>query len=349
MYCTTASESTASHDINPEWKLVVIGRGSFATVSILSGRPVAFKHIIFSGRTPELKAEFEAIRCIYDSCDTDSFFAIPRPLAYYDPAVSTSFCSPDSPPISKVWSRARRPLVAEDDFKALKLDSAAYAMDQVLPLPLSTALLIRRLFYPPGQDMATVPSLCRLYFGKVIDMTSAGGRPSRFFNSSNFPLDVTRYSRILEAARVDDYPTVDDIVCGMGEMLGHLHCRGGYDGRDVEFVMGGASFSGIAMNIIDFNQVCHLLASADVEINTFFPKMRPWLRKKNEIHQLVEAFFSNDPYYPRPRPADRLYQKFCLGYLEAHLKESKEAAELAEVFLRAIEAEQAKRDSAVRD
>ncbi|KAI0000472.1 hypothetical protein BJV77DRAFT_974108 [Russula vinacea] len=281
MYCTTASESTTSHDINPEWKLVAIGRGSFATVSILSGRPVAFKHIICSGRTPELKAEFEAIRCIYDSCDTDSFFAIPRPLAYYDPAVSTSFCSPDSPPISKVWSRARRPLVAEDDFKALKLDSAAYAMDQVLPLPLSTALLIRRLFYPPGQDMATVPSLCRLYFGKVIDMTSAGGRPSRFFNSSNFPLDVTRYSRILEAAR----------------MLGHLHCRGGYDGRDVEFVMGGASFSGIAMNIIDFNQ------------------MRPWMRKKNEIHQL----------------------KFCL-----------EAAKLAEVFLRAIEAEQAKRDSAVR-
>ena len=77
--------------------------------------------------------------------------------------------------------------------------------------------------------------------------------------------------------------------------------------------------------------------------------MRPWSRKKNDIHQLVEAFFSNDPYYPRPRPEDSLYQKFCLGYMEVHLKESKEAAELAEVFLHTIEAEQAKRDSAVRD
>ena len=75
--------------------------------------------------------------------------------------------------------------------------------------------------------------------------------------------------------------------------------------------------------------------------------MRPWSWKKDEIHQLVEAFFINDPYYPRPE--DPLYQNFCLGYLEIHSKESKEATELAEVFLRAIEAEQAKRDSAVCD
>ena len=337
------------HDINPEWKVVSIGRGSFATVSILSGRPVAFKHVIFSGRTPELKAEFEALSSIYGSCSTDSFFEIPRPLAYYDPAVPTSFVSPGGSPILKGWSRARHPSVAEDDFKALKLDSAAYAMVQVLPLPLSTALLIRKLFYPPGQDMATLPSLCRLYFGKVIETDSPDGRPSRFFNSANFPLDVPRYRRMQEASYIDGYPTVGDVAYGMGEMLGHLHWHGGYDGRDVEFIMGGASFSGVAMNIIDFNQVRRLLESVDVQITTSFPKMRPWSRKKNEVHQLVEAFFSNDPYYPRPRPADPLYQKFCLGYQEAHPKGSEEAAEIAEVFLRALETEQSKRDSTVRN
>jgi hypothetical protein len=63
----------------------------------------------------------------------------------------------------------------------------------------------------------------------------------------------------------------------------------------------------------------------------------------------VEAFFNYDPYYPRPRPADTLYQKFCLGYLEALPKGSREAVELAEAFLHAIEAEQVKRDSGVRD
>jgi hypothetical protein len=141
-------------------------------------------------------------------------------------------------------------LVYEDDFKALKLDSAAYAMDQVLPLPLSTAIKIRTLFYPPGAGDAAVPSLCRLYFGKALD-----ARPSRFFNSANFPLDVSRYRQLLDSAKGGDYPSLDEIATGMGEMLGRLHWRCGFDGRDIEFVMGGASFSGVVMNVIDFNQV----------------------------------------------------------------------------------------------
>ena len=219
------TNSVMCYDINPKWKLISIGRGSFATVSILSGRPVAFKQVIFSDRTPELKAEFEALRCLYDFCNDDSFFAIPRPLAYYDPAVSASFVSTDS---SSGWFQTRRSFVSEVDFKVVELDDAAYAMDHVLPLPLSTALIIRKLFYPLGQDMAKVPSLCRLYFGKVIDTS---GRTSRFFNSSTFLLDVSRYRRILEAAPGGDYPTVDDIACGMGEMLGLLHRCVGYDGR----------------------------------------------------------------------------------------------------------------------
>lgn len=52
------------------------------------------------------------------------------------------------------------------------------------------------------------------------------------------------------------YPSVEDIAYGMGETLGHLHWRAGYDGRNIEFIMGGASFSGVALYIIDFNQVC---------------------------------------------------------------------------------------------
>ena len=48
---------------------------------------------------------------------------------------------------------------------------------------------------------------------------------------------------------------MDEIAEGMGEMLGHLHWRGGYDGRDIEFIMGGRGFSGVAMYVIDFNQV----------------------------------------------------------------------------------------------
>jgi hypothetical protein len=41
------------------------------------------------------------------------------------------------------------------------------------------------------------------------------------------------------------------VMYGMGEMLHHSH--------DVEFIMGGASFSGVVMNIINFNQVARTL------------------------------------------------------------------------------------------
>ena len=246
IYTFIMSES----DINPEWRLVPIGRGSFATISILSGRPVAFKHVTVRERSVELKTEFEVLRSLYGFCDTDSFFGVPRPLAFYDPHRPTSFLSASgSPPSESRRRRPLRPLVSEGDFKLLELDTAAYAMDQVLPIPLSTAKTIRTLFYPPNMPKALNPTLCRLYFGKVIKELGPGGRPNRFFNSANFPLDASRYRKLLEVAIESDYvyPSIEDIAYGMGEMLGRLHWCAGYDGRDVEFVMGGASFSGMAM------------------------------------------------------------------------------------------------------
>jgi hypothetical protein len=98
------------------------------------------------------------------------------------------------------------------------------------------------------------PTLCRLYFGKVIKELGPDGRPNRFFNSANFPLDVYRYRKLLRKATAYTLPSKTSY--GTGEMLGRLHWHAGYDGRDVEFVMGGASFSGVVMYIIDFNQIC---------------------------------------------------------------------------------------------
>jgi hypothetical protein len=117
-------------------------------------------------------------------------------------------------------------------------------MDQV---PLSIALIIRKPFNSPGQDTATLPSLCRLYFVKVID-TSPRARPFHLLT-----LQTSFWIGITTCFQANAYPTLDDIAHGMGEMLSRLHWIARYDGRDVEFIMGGASFSGIAMNIIDFN------------------------------------------------------------------------------------------------
>ena len=213
------------------------------------GRPVAFKHVIARERSVELKTEFEALRSLYDFCETDSFFGFPRPLTFYDPHKPTSFLSVRGSPPSESRRRPSRSLVSEGDVKLVELDTAAYAMDRVLPIPLLTAKVMGTMFYPLNMHNALDPTLCRLYFGRVIKDLGPGGRPNRFFNPANFPMDVSRYRKLLEVAGEGDsiYPSVEDIAYGMGEMLSRLHSRVGYDGRDVEFIMGGAFFSGVAM------------------------------------------------------------------------------------------------------
>ena len=68
--------------------------------------------------------------------------------------------------------------------------------------------------------------------------------------------------------------------------------------------------------------------------------MRPWTREKIEINLLVDSFFQNDPYYPRPRTTDPLY-RFCKGYTSAY---SEDGQELASAILQAFQQEQAQRD-----
>ena len=57
-----------------------IGRESFATVSILSGFPVVFKHVMVREVVSSLNpASLQVLRSLYDCCDADSFFDILRP------------------------------------------------------------------------------------------------------------------------------------------------------------------------------------------------------------------------------------------------------------------------------
>lgn len=233
--------------LETDWRLFKIGRGSFADIWLLGGRPIAFKVVQIPTNGDILLREYTALTEIYNLCNSDSFFFIPRPFAYYDPSAPDSFASIPTSLSPRPSCRPLRSPVALADLKSLGLPAAVYAMDFVVPLPPTIAQAMRQ-FYPPNSEKAPAPSLCRLYFGKDIE-----GPPGRFFNSANFPLDIARYQRI--AALSKGFPIVEDIAYGMGQMLGRLHWRAGYDARDIEFVLGGEGFSHIALYVIDFNQV----------------------------------------------------------------------------------------------
>ncbi|KAJ7270876.1 hypothetical protein C8J57DRAFT_1179872 [Mycena rebaudengoi] len=163
------------------------------------------------------------------------------------------------------------------------------------------------------------PSLCRLYFGKTFD-TGQAARP-RFFNTTNFPLDEARYENLRGA--VADLHTLGEVAQGMGEMLARLHFRDHVDARDIEFVLGGDGYGDHTFYIIDFDQV------------------RPFDPALGSVEPLVDAFFSNDPYYPRPRNSNPLYTEFKNAYLTACPKETQG---LGQAFIQTIEQKQAERD-----
>ena len=66
--------------------------------------------------------------------------------------------------------------------------------------------------------------------------------------------------------------------------------------------------------------------------------MRPYDKEDGtDVTPLVDAFFANDPYYPRPVPGHPLYDIFRQAYLRSCGTERRKGAEL---FLRSIEERQ---------
>ena len=224
---------------------VRIGAGSFAVVYVLSGGLVAFKEVLHTDSSAELRREYGTLRNVYIQCNTDSFFSIPRPFAFFNPLTGDFFTDvPSSPSIT--WPhRTTLPFVTAD--MGACFQKPTYAMDRVPALPTTVRRHLAERYFP--RNVSPGPALCRLYFGK--DHT--GAAPSRFFNTNNFPLDETRYTQL--ATLFEYLPPAADVARAMGDMLFRLHHLASVDARDVEFVLGGDDEAGFTFFVIDFNQV----------------------------------------------------------------------------------------------
>ena len=265
---------------------IQIGAGSFASIYLRLGTRIVYKIVHDTAHASILIAEYETLLVIYDTCNDDSFFQLPRPYAFYNPLTKVFFSNGKS--ASGHSRSSTRSVDMSPEAFTLLPRIPSYAMERVFKLPVQVGLECRRMFYPEAQKAtAALPVLCRLYFGKKLSQ-------SRFINPKNFLLDQDRYKFLAEAFGFDP---PEEVAKGMGEILARLHWRAGYDGRDIEMVLGGDGSSGITFYTIDFNQ------------------MRLFERTPASIPQLVEAHTINDPYYPPARPSDPLYQSFRDGYL----------------------------------
>ena len=65
-------------------------------------------------------------------------------------------------------------------------------------------------------------------------------------------------------------------------------------------------------------------------------KMRPWSKLCRDLSVLVDSYFQNDPYFPRPHDGGTMYKNFRQGYIQAY-PQTDDGRGLAQAFLKAIE------------
>ena len=188
-----------------------------------------------------------------------------------------------------------------------------------LPLPVRAAIVdvlcpksIRKqkeafLEKPENKDC-----LIRLYLGRRNDTTNSKSENVRL---RNFPLHVNE----MEYLKLDTAM----YAATMARALAVMHWTAGIDANDVEFVLSGSPTNdSISMWLLDFNQC------------------KEFEHNSQGLKQLVDGFWWNDPYYPRPND-EPLWETFKNAYLETSDKLS--GGSMAKDFIDAIEKTGAKR------
>ncbi|QDS71886.1 hypothetical protein FKW77_010179 [Venturia effusa] len=153
--------------------------------------------------------------------------------------------------------------------------------------------------------------------------------PSSMFSLQNYPLWVDKVQE-LEAVEYED------IAISMGGALAALHWSVGTDARDVEFVLGSAPLP--KKRIPTRAEVLKMGPSTTKDLVMGHDSKRRviqlWLLDFNQCREMernetglqlaVNAFFANDPYYPRPLTETSFRQKLWTSFKKGYLDLSNE-------------------------
>jgi len=225
--------------------------------------------------------------------------------------------SPESDPF---WVSLAQHFATDTD---TKVPNYGLISERIFPLPLSVRAAIvdalcsksikkqkeAFLKQPENKDC-----LVRLYLGRRNDNSKSANVRLR-----NFLLHVNEMEHLkLDTAMY---------AVTMARALAVMHWTAGIDANDVEFVLGSSpANNSISIWLLDFNQC------------------KEFEHNSQGLKQLVDGFWWNDPYYPRPND-DALWQTFKIAYLEA--SDELSGGPMAKDFIDAVEKTGAKRSGGV--
>ncbi|KAK7558331.1 zinc finger protein-domain-containing protein [Phyllosticta citricarpa] len=234
----------------------------------------------------------------------------------------------------------------------VNMPTAVLSSEKIPPLPRSLRNALIQRFCNPADKAAARASpgnadcLVRIYLGSYSRNSS-----SRFFSLRNFKLHLDQ----LRALHVD----TRRLARHMAGALAAMHWGARVDARDVEFVVGSRSSSSSSSS----SSLSSWTPLSSALLNTVAPNsctddlLRFWLLDFNQcgdtsfdeagVRSAVDAFWLNDPYYPRPPRGDgveafegALWDAFVARYLEVADRilacEEAEVRRLSRMFVTAL-------------
>lgn len=221
------------------------------------------------------------------------------------------------------------------------LPAMALITERILPLPkLARQALIEAYCPAPSQLAVTSQDtnrdcLARIYLGR---RRGPNDPPPRNFTLRNFNMCL---DQMIELNLPIHY-----YAKAIGQALAIIHWSANVDGYDIEFVLGSEGEASYTQDIcrstgLSPEQLARLPPHTDLErmiqVNYRRRTTRVWVldfnlcniweermgleRPNDLVAHLVEAFFENDPYYPRPsrhsEPEKSLWSTFSSSYSDA--------------------------------
>lgn len=313
-YGTTAlaEESQQPRDAEEQSLFPQIGKGQCGTIYALKGTTMVIKLPNATQKVDELFRD-----CQFHALISTTFSSLPDTLStLYNINVPKMGLWVD-PAASHFWQLYNSKFPNTD---VITVPNYGLVSERILPVPLPVrSALVDALFpkesKPCKEAFLAKPEnrdcLIRLYLGR----RSESRPPLDNTHLRNFPLHIDE----MEHLGLD----TSSYAQTMAQTLAILHWKVGIDANDVEFVLGRAPQIKLDSTISQLQSATKDTASGLWKTDFGGQGVSMWLLDFNQcatftkdeagLKKLVDGFWWNDPYYPRPGNAP--WEVFCERYL----------------------------------
>ncbi|KAH7322918.1 zinc finger protein-domain-containing protein [Stachybotrys elegans] len=298
-----------------------IGKGQCGTVYCLTGKSIIVKVSNSAQKSRELFIDYQVHERIQYALDqVKASLSVEFSVEFSVPSLHT-WISPGS---EKFWAD-NMPLFP----KKTVTEKFALVAERVFPVPLPVREALVDTLCPSAikkrkQEFLAQPEnkscLIRIYLGRR--ETTRTKTNLQNLKLRNFPLHVNE----MEEMDLDTKHFAEV----MAQALAILHWKAGVDGNDIEFVLGSSPMRFQRPSLEVTLQSDMLTVAKHCQYDFGQRSTSIWIIDFNQctefqdddtgLKQLVDAFFWNDPYYPRPNTGNHkdtdLWEIFSKQYLD---------------------------------